>query len=53
MFLRFNTRKKDGQAHRYWSVVENRRLRTGQTTQRTVYGVKTRMRQRDSVLSPT
>lgn len=36
MFLRFNTRKKDGQTHRYWSVVENRRLRTGHTTQRTV-----------------
>jgi transposase len=36
MFLRFNTRKKDGKAHRYWSVVENRRLRVGQTTQRTV-----------------
>lgn len=36
MFLRFNTRKKDGKEHRYWSVVENRRLRTGHTTQRTV-----------------
>ena len=36
MFLRHNTRKKDGKLHRYWSVVENRRLRTGQTTQRTV-----------------
>ncbi len=36
MFLRFNTRKKDGKEHRYWSVVENRRLRVGQTTQRTV-----------------
>ena len=36
MFLRFNTRKKDGKTHRYWSVVENRRLRAGQTTQRTV-----------------
>jgi hypothetical protein len=24
MFLRFNTRKKDGKTHRYWSVVENR-----------------------------
>ncbi len=35
MFLRFNTRKKDGKTHRYWSVVENRRLRTGHTTQRT------------------
>lgn len=36
MFLRFNTRKKDGKLHRYWSVVENRRLRSGQVTQRTV-----------------
>jgi len=35
MFLRFNTRKKDGKTHRYWSVVENRRLRAGHTTQRT------------------
>ena len=36
MFLRYNTRKKDGKEHRYWSVVENRRLRCGRTTQRTV-----------------
>jgi transposase len=36
MFLRYNTRKKDGKDHRYWSVVENHRLRAGQTTQRTV-----------------
>jgi len=36
MFLRYNTRKKDGKEHRYWSVVENRRLRFGRTTQRTV-----------------
>jgi len=36
MFLRYNTRKKDGKRHRYWSVVENRRLRAGHTTQRTV-----------------
>jgi hypothetical protein len=36
MFLRYNTRKKDGKVHRYWSVVENRRLRAGHTTQRTV-----------------
>ena len=36
MFLRANIRKKDGKEHRYWSVVENRRLRWGQTTQRTV-----------------
>jgi hypothetical protein len=36
MFLRFNPRKKDGKVHRYWSVVENRRLRSGQVTQRTI-----------------
>jgi len=36
MFVRYNTRKKDGKEHRYWSVVENRRLRLGHTTQRTV-----------------
>ena len=36
MFLRYNTRHKDGKEHRYWSVVENRRLRFGHTTQRTV-----------------
>jgi hypothetical protein len=36
MFLRYNTRKRDGKEHRYWSVVENRRVRAGHTTQRTV-----------------
>jgi hypothetical protein len=36
MFLRHNTRKKDGKEHRYFSVVENRRLRAGHTIQRTV-----------------
>ena len=35
MFLRFNTRRKDGKVHRYWSIVENRRLRAGHTLQRT------------------
>ena len=35
MFLRYNTRKKDGKVHRYWSIAENRRLRAGHTTQRT------------------
>ncbi|MDO8544233.1 MAG: IS1634 family transposase [Opitutaceae bacterium] len=37
MFLRFNTRKKDGKVHRYWSIVENRRLRSERVTQRTVF----------------
>ena len=32
MFLRFNTRQKDGKVHRYWSIVENRRLRTDRKT---------------------
>jgi hypothetical protein len=36
MFLRCNSRKQDGTGHRYWSVVENRRLRAGPTLQRTV-----------------
>jgi hypothetical protein len=36
MFLRFNTRNQNGKLHRYWSVVENRRLRAGHTTQRPV-----------------
>jgi hypothetical protein len=29
MFLRATTRKKDGMEHRYWSVVENRRVAGG------------------------
>lgn len=36
MFLRLNTRKKDGKLHRSWSVVENRRLRAAHTAQRAV-----------------
>ena len=36
MFLRSTERKKDGKVHRYFSVVENRRLATGGTAQRTV-----------------
>jgi len=36
MFLRSNRRKKDGKEHRYWSIVENRRLRRGGVAQRTV-----------------
>lgn len=36
MFLRSTTRKKDGKEHRYFSVVENRRLSRGKTAQRTV-----------------
>jgi transposase len=36
MFLRATTRKKDGKEHRYFSVVENRRVSGGKTVQRTV-----------------
>jgi hypothetical protein len=36
MFLRATVRKKDGKIHRYYSVVENRRLKTGEIAQRTV-----------------
>lgn len=34
MFLRATTRKKDGKVHRYWSIVENRRLADGRVAQR-------------------
>jgi hypothetical protein len=33
MFLRSKTRKKDGKEHRYWSVVENRRVADGRVVQ--------------------
>jgi transposase len=36
MFLRSTNRRKDGKDHRYFSVVENRRLASGKTAQRTV-----------------
>jgi transposase len=36
MFLRATNRKKDGKDHRYFSIVENRRVPGGQTVQRTV-----------------
>jgi hypothetical protein len=34
MFLRASTRRKDGKVHRYWSIVENRRLPGGRVLQR-------------------
>ena len=34
MFLRCHARKKNGKLHRYWSVVESRRLAGGQSAQR-------------------
>lgn len=36
MFLRSTNRKKDGKDHRYFSIVENRRLPGGRSAQRTV-----------------
>ena len=36
MFLRSNKRTKDGKQHRYYSVVENRRLSSGKVAQRQV-----------------
>ena len=36
MFLRSKRRFKDGKAHRYFSVVENRRVRSGRVAQRQV-----------------
>jgi transposase len=36
MFLRSNTRIKDGKQHRYYTVVESRRLRSGKVVQRQV-----------------
>ena len=34
MFLRHTKRKKDGKEHRYWSIVENRRIGSGRVVQR-------------------
>ena len=36
MFLRSTIRRKDGKEHRYWSIVENRRLRDSRVVQRAV-----------------
>jgi len=36
MFLRCTIRKKDGKEHRYWNVVENRRVSGGRVIQRQV-----------------
>jgi len=36
MFLRHKIRRKDGKEHRYWSIVENRRVAGGRTVQRHV-----------------
>jgi len=36
MFLRCTRRKKDGKEHRYWNVVENRRIPGGRVIQRQV-----------------
>ena len=36
MFLRHKLRRKDGKEHRYWSIVENRRVSGGRMGQRHV-----------------
>ena len=36
MFLRAHKRRKDGKEHRYWSLVENRRVQGGRVVQRQV-----------------
>lgn len=36
MFLRDNKRFKDGKEHRYWSVVENKRVGANRTVQKTL-----------------
>jgi len=36
MFLRVKQRKKNGKTHRYWSIVENRRVADGRVVQRHV-----------------
>ena len=36
MYLRCQERRKDGKTHRYWSVVESRRLQSGKVAQRRV-----------------
>src|SRR4030088_206881 len=36
MFLRCKVRRKDGKQHRYWSVVENKRVAGGRVVQRHV-----------------
>ena len=36
MFLRFRERRKDGKIHRYWSIVESRRVSGGRVVQRQV-----------------
>ena len=36
MFLRCTTRKKNGKEHRYWNLVENRRVAGRQVIQRQV-----------------
>jgi transposase len=37
MFLRCSTRKKNGKEHRYWSLVENKRVAGGRVLQRHVF----------------
>jgi len=49
MFLRCNRRFKDGKEHRYWNIVEARRVASGRTVQRQVlYLGEINDKQRDS-----
>ena len=50
MFVRCKTRHKDGKEHRYWSVVENVRVRGGRVVQRQVLYLD-RACERNGVLS--
>ena len=36
MFLKCHTRRKDGKEHRYWSILEKRRVAEGKTLDRQV-----------------
>jgi hypothetical protein len=44
MFLRVTNRHKDGKDHRYYSVVENRRVRGGKHVQRIGARIANRMK---------
>jgi hypothetical protein len=45
MFLRSTQRKKNGEMHVYWNIVENKRLDDGRVVQRQVLFVRDQFRQ--------
>jgi hypothetical protein len=55
MFPRSTIRRKDGKEHRYWSIIENKRLRDGRVVQRAVLylGEELAWRRSIEVLNPT